>query len=49
LRLGASRESSHDLGQILLRTYGVAIDTHNDVSSALETITIGAQAGARRW
>jgi hypothetical protein len=49
LRLGASRESSHDLGQILLRTYGVTIDTHNNVSSALDTITIRAQAGSRRW
>jgi hypothetical protein len=49
LHLGASREPRHDLCQILLTTYGLAIDANDDVSSALEMVAIGAQAGARCW
>jgi hypothetical protein len=45
--LGASGEPSHDLCEILLRTYGLTIDTNNDVSSALDTVTLYAQAGSR--
>jgi hypothetical protein len=49
LRLGASGEPSQDLCEILLRTYGLTIDTNNDVSRALDTVTICTQTGARRW
>jgi len=49
LYLGASGEPSHDLCEIPLRTYGLTIDTNNDVSSALDTVTLYAQAGSRCW
>jgi hypothetical protein len=49
LRPGASGEPSHDLGEILLRTYGLTIDTNNDASSALDTVTLYAQASSRYW
>jgi len=49
LRLGASGEPSHDLCEILLRTYRLTIDTNNDVSSAPDMVMICAQAGSRRW
>src|SRR5712691_6724908 len=40
LHLGASGDPSHNLCQILLRTYGLTIDANDDMSSALDTITI---------
>ena len=49
MHLGASRAPSHNLCQILLRTYGLTIDANDDVSSALATLTICAQASSRRW
>jgi hypothetical protein len=49
LHLGASGEPRHDLGEILLGTYGLTINTNDDVSSALDMVTICAQAGSRRW
>jgi hypothetical protein len=49
LHLGASGEPSHDLCEILLRTYGLTIDTNNNVSSALDMVTLYAQAGSRCW
>jgi hypothetical protein len=42
LRLGASGEPSHDLCEILLRTYGMTIDANDDVPNALETVTVCA-------
>jgi len=47
--MGASGASSHNLCQILLRTYGLTIDTDDDMSGALDALTICAQAGSRRW
>jgi len=29
--------------------YGLTIDTKNDVSSTLDTVTVCAQAGSRGW
>jgi len=47
--MGASGASSHNLCQILLRTYGLTIDTDDDMSGALDALTLYAQAGSRRW
>jgi len=49
LYLGASGEPSHDLCELLLRTYGLTIDPNNDVSSALDMVTLNTQAGSRCW
>jgi hypothetical protein len=49
LHLGASGIPSHNLCQILLRTYGLTIDANDDMSSVLATLTTCAQASSRRW